>query len=318
MSRVSVVIPSWNGRHLLPFCLAAIGRQDEPDLEVIVVDNGSTDDTAPWLARAHPQVRVIALPVNRGFAAGTNRGIAASERQYILTLNNDAAPDPTYVRVLADHLDTHPTVACCQGRIRQHREPTRIDSLGIRFDAALRAHQIGHGEVDRPDERTARPVDGVSACAALFRRCALDEVSVTGGPFDPTFFAYYEDADLALRLARAGWAASLVPAATCTHLGSATGIEGSSRKTFLLGRNYVLYLARHVGPAGLVTLAPRLAAIRLRRLLSMLRHPRRDLVLSAGELGALPHLWRLLRRTGRPARHDPGRLPRDRPRSRQA
>ena len=305
MSRVSVIIPSWNGRHLLPFCLEALGRQDEPELEVVVVDNGSTDGTAGWLQQCHPDVRIVALPDNAGFAAATNAGIAASERPYILTLNNDAAPGPTYVRRLADFLDLHPAAAACQGRIVLHSDPSIIDSLGIRFDGALRAWQAGRGHREQAGERP-RKIPGVGACAALYRRRALDGISDDGAPFDPAFFAYYEDVDVALRLARAGWSAWLVPEVSCEHVGSATGRDGSFRKTFLLGRNYLLYLARHSGGPGLLRLAPRLLGIRLRRLASLPLHPRRDLTLFLGELAALPRLASALLKGRRDRRAGPG------------
>ena len=305
MSRVTAVIPSWNGRHLLPLCLDAVRRQDEPDLQVTVVDNGSGDGTVNWLRREYPWVDVLPLPANAGFAAATNAGIAASDRRYVLTLNNDAAPEPAYVRRLADFLDSEPRAAACQGRVLQHRDPSVVDSLGIRFDAALRAYQVGSGRRDEPGG-TPRRVAGVSACAALYRRRALDAVAAGGAPFDGGFFAYYEDVDLALRLARAGWSAWLVPEVGCEHVGSATGIDGSFHKTFLLGRNYLLYLARHAGLAGLAALAPRLAGTRVLRLATLLLHPRRDIALFAGEMAALPRLPQALLKGRRDRREPPG------------
>ena len=291
MSRVAIIVASWNGRHLLPFCLDSVRRQDEPDVEVILVDNGSTDGTSPWLARDHPRVRLVRLPENAGFAAATNAGIAATDRRLVLTLNNDCALEPSYVRRLADFLDGQPRAGACQGRVRVHGDPSVVDSLGIRFDAAWRAHQLDHGERDRPG-RAPRPVAGVSACAAMYRRRALESVSTStgGAPFDAGFFAYYEDVDLALRLTRAGWTSWLVPEVDCDHVGSATGVDGSFRKAFLLGRNYLLYLARDRGAAGLAAMAPRLAWGRLVRLVTLVRHPRRDLALFAGEVAAVPRL----------------------------
>ena len=114
--------------------------------------------------------------------------------------------------------------------------------------------------------------------------------------FDPRFFAYYEDVDLALRLEAAGWESWLEPTAACEHVGSATGIDGSMSKAYLLGRNYFLYLARHLGPGGLLRLLPGLARQRLRRLVTWPFHPRRDTALWAGEIAALPHLWTSIRK----------------------
>jgi GT2 family glycosyltransferase len=307
MTRVDVVIPTWNGRHLLPFCLQALTHQQEVDLEILLVDNGSTDGTAAWLDRCHPRIRRLTLPANQGFAAAVNAGVAASSDEFVLILNNDAAPAPLYVSSLATFLASTPSAAAVQGRILRHVDPTRIDSLGICFDPLLRAFQSGF---DEPDPGSGPPVQvfGVTACAALYRRSALAQVADPGTPpaiFDPHFFAYYEDVDLSLRLRGAGWETWLEPATSCEHVGSATGGDGSMGKAFLLGRNYLLYAARHLGGPGLLRLAPGLLGVSLRRLLTWPMHPRRDTALWAGELAALPRLPRALRLGRRSRRHPP-------------
>lgn len=303
MMRVDVVIPTWNGRHLLPFCLEALTRQQDVALEILLVDNGSTDDTVEWLGRHHAHIRCLSLPENQGFAAAVNAGVAASCNDFVLVLNNDAALAPLYVSTLATFLSATPAAAAVQGRILRHVDPTRIDSLGICFDALLRAFQCGY---DEPDPGPGPPcqVSGVTASAALYRRSALTQVADPGIPpaiFDPRFFAYYEDVDLSLRLRAAGWETWLEPATSCQHVGSATGGEGSMGKAFLLGRNYLLYTARHLGGPGLLRLTPGLLGRGLRRLLTWPLHPRRDTALWAGELAALPRLPRAFR-LGRHAR----------------
>jgi GT2 family glycosyltransferase len=292
--RVAVIIPSWNGRHLLGWCLEAVRRQDEADLEVVVVDNGSSDDTAAWLATERPDVRVLGMSVNRGFAEAVNAGIAATSAPYLLVLNNDAAPEPAYARRLADELDARPRAAACQGRILRHDDPSIVDSLGIGLDRRLCASALGHGGRD-PGPGEPREVIGVSATAALYRRRALDEAADPGRPpaiFDPQFFAYYEDVDLALRLEAIGWSSWLVPEVACEHVGSATGVEGSSRKAFLLGRNFILYLTRHRARIGLAAVALAVITRLSRRGLTFILHPRRDLALTAGEIAALRHVPR--------------------------
>jgi len=297
MSQASVIIPTWNGRHLLPFCLHALQTQEGVELEVTVVDNGSTDGTAAWLETRHPHIGRLSLPANLGFAGAVNAGLAASTGEFVLVLNNDAAPAPRYVSTLAAFLARTPAAAAVQGRILRHVDPTRIDSLGICFDPLLRAFQAGFDQPD-PGVGPPRQVAGVSACAVLYRRSALLQVADPGVPpavFDPLFFAYYEDVDLSLRLREAGWETWLEPAASCEHVGSATGGDGSMGKAFLLGRNYVLYAARHLGGYGFLRLLPALLARSLRRLLTWPLHPRRNSALWAGEFAAVPHLPRALR-----------------------
>ena len=299
MNRVAVVIPSWNGRHLLPFCLEALARQSERELETVVVDNGSTDGTAAWLRAEYPRVRVLALSANGGFSAAVNAGLEVSRSPLVFVLNNDAAPGPDCIRILADWLDARPDAGSCQGRVLRHTDPSVIDGLGLEFGPGLRAWQAGRGERDPGPRGEPRPIAGVSACAALYRRTALEAVADPGPPpdvFDPDFFAWYEDVDLALRLARNGWSAWLVPAAECEHVGSATGIAGSWRQMFHLGRNYPLYLARAVGIAGWGRLMPLLSARALLRFAGLALHPRREAALILGACAAIPHLPRALRR----------------------
>lgn len=312
MSRVSVIIPSWNGRHLLPFCLESLRRQKPAVSEVVVVDNGSSDGTTGWLRRMYPEVRLLELGANTGFAGAVNLGIAATTGELVLVLNNDAALSPPYAGRLAGFLVEHPDAAACQGRVLRHNDPTVIDSLGIRFDPLMRAFQIGHGRRDAGPAPDPLEVEGVSACAALYRRAALDRVADPGRPpgiFDPGFFAYYEDVDLALRLKAAGWRAFLLPDVSCEHVGSATGIPDSMRKAYRLGRNYVAYLARHAGAGGLARMAPRLLLSSLRRLATLPLHPRRDLAVLAGEAAALPRLPAALGKGRRDRRHTGKRGP---------
>jgi GT2 family glycosyltransferase len=136
VSQVSVIIPSWNGRHLLPFCLESLRRQEPAVSEVVVVDNGSSDGTARWLRREYPEVRILELRSNAGFAGAVNLGIAATRAELVLVLNNDAALSPDYSGRLARFLAGQPDAAACQGRVLRHDDPTVVDSLGIRFDAA--------------------------------------------------------------------------------------------------------------------------------------------------------------------------------------
>ena len=97
MPEISVIIANWNGAHLLPGCLDALRRQTWRDFEVVVVDNGSSDDSLALLAGDYPEVRVIALAENLGLAGGTNVGIRATNAPIVATLNNDTEVDPRWL-----------------------------------------------------------------------------------------------------------------------------------------------------------------------------------------------------------------------------
>lgn len=228
---VSVVIVNWNGRRWLEQCLPTVAAQTYPRLEIIVVDNGSTDGSVAWLAQSWPDVRVLPLAANVGFAPANNRGIAAARGALILTLNNDTLLEADCMaQLVAAMADAGIGMAAPQ--ILLWRDPARLDSAGIEVDWAGFAWQRGHGQAAKTAD-APQDVFGPSAAAALYRRdllCAL-------GGFDDAFFAYYEDVDLAWRLQRAGWRCRYAPAARVRHWHSATGGQNEPFKQFLLGRN---------------------------------------------------------------------------------
>lgn len=228
MSKVTVIIPTWNGAALLPIALDSLRRQRFQEFEVVVVDNGSEDKTPAVLRESYPEVRVVSLPENRGFAAAANAGIAATESPYVALLNNDAAADPGWLSALVRTLDETPNAGAAASRVLQRRTPSLIDSAGDTF--GVLAYSIGHGDPDGPAYSAPRWVTSACAAAALYRRSALEEV----GPFDERFFAYLEDVDLGLRLLLAGWRTRYVPDAVARHEGSATSARMGSLKLRLI------------------------------------------------------------------------------------
>jgi len=228
---VSVIIVNWNGRRWLESCLPALAGQSYREFEIIVVDNGSEDDSVAWLAEQWPGVRLLALPMNTGFAAANNRGIEAAGGLWIATLNNDTIVDPDWLANLvaaADEAD----VGMVASLVVFWDAPGRVDAAGIEVDKAGLAWNRGHG---RPvEEVTEAPeVFGPNGAAGLYRKQMLVEI----GAFDEDFFAYYEDVDLAWRARRAGWRCRYAPAAVVRHWHSATGGQFPWQKAYLISRN---------------------------------------------------------------------------------
>jgi GT2 family glycosyltransferase len=227
-----VVIPTWNGRALLERCLPTLAGQDAT---VVVVDNGSTDGTVDWLARAWPDVRVVALDRNLGFAAAVNRGVAAGAGDAVLLVNNDVECDPGFVaRLVAPLAD--PAVGSVAGLLLRPGR-TAVDSYGIAVDRTLAGWARCAG-APWPCELDERGLAGPSGGAAAYRRAALEAV----GGFDEALFAYSEDVDLALRLRAAGWRAAGAPDAVGIHLGGASFGRRSAWQVDVAGasRAYVL------------------------------------------------------------------------------
>jgi GT2 family glycosyltransferase len=237
--RVSVIIPTWNGRELLMHALRSLAAQTFTDFETIVVDNASADGTSHAVRTEFPRVRVLALPENRGFAAAVNAGIRAASGETVVLLNNDTEAEPQWLGALVGALDDHPDAGSAMSKMLDDRDRGVIDSAGIRL--GLFASNIGEGEVD--SDAFARPmwVFGPCAGAGAYRRAAL----ATTGLFDESFFAYMEDVDLAARLQLAGFRCLYVPAAVVYHRGSATARRVPDLRFRLLMRNSIIVFLRY-------------------------------------------------------------------------
>jgi GT2 family glycosyltransferase len=240
-SRVVVIVLNWNGRRYLKRCLRSVLGQTYRDLEVVLVDNGSTDGSLALLNEHFPQVRVIANSENRGFAAANNQAIESTDSEYVVTLNNDTKAYPTWLEELVRTASTDERLGACASRMLFAHQPDVINSAGIALDRAGIAWEWRSGERDDPTEREPTEVFGACAGAALYRRAMLDEI----GQFDEDFFAYLEDVDLAWRAQWAGWRTLSVPTARVLHFHSGTAIEGSSFKNRLLGRNKVWLIVKN-------------------------------------------------------------------------
>ena len=212
---VSIVIPAWNSASVLPACLRSLDGQGHTEL--IIIDNASVDGSASLAQELAPHARVISLTENTGFSGASNLGIESSSNDYVLLLNDDAVLRPGYVAGLCATLESEQGAASAVGKlIYEEAGQTYIDSAGIELCAyALRPGDRGQGQLDRGQYDEPTRVFGASAAAALYRRSALLELGEA--PFDPDLFAYYEDVDLAWRLARRGWSHQYVPSVQALH-----------------------------------------------------------------------------------------------------
>jgi GT2 family glycosyltransferase len=226
LTRLSAVVPTLGHSPWLGECLDALGGclGGEPVERVLVVPREALADDAVARAAGRAEV-VVETDGPLGFAAATNRGLAAASGPYLATVNDDAVVAAGWGSALLDALDAHPGAAAAQGV--QLLPDGRVDGAGLAWNRWWQAVQVGHGLTPEGaglgDDDTPREVFGVSATAAVYRRQALEAVALPGGPFDEDLVSYYEDVDLAVRLGATGWRALLVPAVRCRHLGSATG-----------------------------------------------------------------------------------------------
>ena len=220
---VCVTIVTYNSQSFIPACLESVFSQNYRPLEVVIVDNASKDDTPALLRRWAGRARVVYNGRNIGFAAAQNQAIALSRSEWILVLNPDVLLQPGFIEGLVEAGQTDPKTGTVCGKllaIGRDFQPSReahIDSTGIYFTPAMRHFDRGWGEPD--DGRFGEPeyVFGASAAAALYRRKMIADVSGDDAFFDPDFFAYREDADVAWRAQWLGWRCLYTPEAVAYH-----------------------------------------------------------------------------------------------------
>ncbi len=304
----SVVIPSYNGRHLLATCLAGVARHRPRDIpvEVIVADDGSTDDTPGWLADAHPDVRLVRLEQNAGFCGAANAGISAARGEYVQLLNNDTEVTAGWIEAgLAPFAD--PGVGSVAPLVLVRSDPARVDSAGDSYSAFGWPTKRGHGQ---PAARWAgHPpgrVFGASGSSAFYRAEALRAV----GGFDPTFGSYYEDVDLAFRLRWAGYECEFAPGCRILHDLSASYDHASPALQRRMARNAeILFWSNLPGPWLVAAILPHAAFTIAQGLWRMARGRHRPFL--RGKLDALGQ-WSTLRARRR-IRADLARRPVARP-----
>ena len=227
--KVAAVVVTWNSAAWVTGCLRALRAQTRPPDEVVVVDNASADGSAE---RAREEgARVLVLPDNLGFCGANNRGIAATEAALVLLLNPDTALAPDFLEKLAPAFDDPGVGAACGKLLRW--DGRTLDSAGQALGWSRRPVDRGYGRLDEGRYDRAEEVFSACGAAALYRREALAFVAGPGGEvFDPRFFAFYEDLDLAWRLQRAGWRVAYRPEARGRHARGATAGAPGVRRRF--------------------------------------------------------------------------------------
>jgi GT2 family glycosyltransferase len=250
---VSVILATYNTRDLLARCLEALPAALEGvDYEVWVVDNGSQDGTAEWLRAAHPEVRLIRNPDNRGFAAANNQAMAQARGRYFLLLNTDTIPLPGSLTALVDYLERHPEVGMAGGSLLNPDGspqgcaadfPTLWTEL-LLLTGPLGRRLLGPSFPFHPPVESPMPVDWVSGACLLVRREVVEAI----GGLDEGYFMYSEEVDWCWRARRAGWAVVVIPQARVIHLGSATARRMDGWRRRWLYASKARFLRRAYGP----------------------------------------------------------------------
>jgi len=256
----SVVIPNWNRHSETLECIKSVLLQDYASVEVIVVDNGSTDGSVEAIKKIYPKVKVVENKTNQGFARASNQGIRESKGEYVLTLNNDAVAEKNWITELVKASESRKDVGMCASKMVFMQDESTINSTGIIPFKTGYAIDRGFGERDKGQYELQEEVFGPCAGAALYRRDALEDVKLDEMYFDEDYFCYSEDADLAWRMQLAGWKCRYVPTAKVRHTHSSTSIEGSALKTYYMKRNSFATTIKNSSTKNLILYAPFIAA----------------------------------------------------------
>lgn len=246
---------NWNGvKHLRTYLPSVVAHT--PEAEIIVADNGSTDNSLEMLAKEFPSVKTIVLDKNYGFAEGYNRAIEKisevssqnSEPEYIVLLNSDVEVTEGWLAPLLDYMDTHADVAAVQPKIRSWRNKALFEHAGAAggFINTLgypycRGRVLWHVEEDKGQYDTPIEVDWTSGACMLVRTRVYKDC----GGLDASFFAHMEEIDLCWRMRNAGWKLMCLPQSVVYHLGGGSLSYESPRKTYLNHRNNLLMIRKN-------------------------------------------------------------------------
>ena len=241
----SIIIPHYNGRHHLADCLGALAAQTCRDFEVILVDNGSTDDSVAYTRAHYPWVQVVELGRNTGFTGACNAGYAAARGEIIVLLNNDTAVAPDWLAAILAAFRRHPRVGIVAGKMLLFDQRDRLHTAGdyYRLDGIPGNRGVWQKDAGQYDQE--RFVFSACGGAAAYRRALIEEI----GFLDDDFFFSCEDVDMGWRAHLAGWRVLYVPDAVVYHKLKATG--GDVTSSYYDGRNF-LYLIWKNYPASLL------------------------------------------------------------------
>jgi len=249
---VSIIIVSWNAKSVVQQCLPSVVATDYPNLEIIFADNASTDGTAAWIAREHPEVKIVRHPDNWLFCRGNNAAIPHASGDFIVLLNNDVEVPPNWLHPLVDEATQHPDVAAVQPKMLQYDDRNRFEYAGAAggyLDRAgypfTRGRLFNTMERDRGQYDDPRDIFWATGAAILLRRSALDDV----GLLDERFEMHMEEIDLCWRLQRHGYRVRVAPDSVVYHIGGASLPQSSPRKTYYNFRNSLLMLYKNLPPA---------------------------------------------------------------------
>lgn len=213
MTKASIIIPNWNGKDLLEDCLTSLDKQTFRHFETILVDNGSIDLSVDYVSNNFPEIEIIKLSKNFGFAKAINEGVKASKADYVVFLNNDTKAHEDWLKNLVECANKHPEVISVNSKLLNFYDRKLIDGVGISINEVGQARSLGWKEQDKGQFEKEQYIFGATGGASLFRRSDFTKV----GMLDENFFMYSEEVDFAFRAQFSGYKSIFCPKAIVYH-----------------------------------------------------------------------------------------------------
>jgi GT2 family glycosyltransferase len=240
--KVSVLIPVWNGREHLGMVLSSLRAQTTDDFDVTVVDNGSTDGTLAYLKEEWPEVRVLPLPENLGYAGGATQGVEATNGEHVAFLNDDMELEPDWIEQLVAELDRDPRLGVVTSKVMYHRDRRLIYQAGYEYYVYGWCATRGVHEPDEGQYDLRLPSVGGTGAGSIYRRAALERA----GGIDADYFMYCEEVDVGLRVLMAGYTGLYVPSPVAFHVAGAKTGRTPDLQRRLFYRNQLLTWVKDV------------------------------------------------------------------------
>ncbi len=235
----SVIIPNWNGLKFLAPCLDSLTKQTVEPVEVIIVDNASTDGSQALIRDRYPEVTLIELPENRGFTGACNVGMEAAQAPIVILLNNDTEVEPDWIEQVLAAFDRHPDAGSIASKMLLYDQRDTLHNAGDFYRVDGQAGNRGVWQKDGPEFQQEQAVFSACGGSSAYRRAMLDQI----GLLDDAFFFLMEDVDLGWRAQLAGWQCIYAPQAVVYHHLSATG--GGKTASYYAGRNTLRVIAKN-------------------------------------------------------------------------
>lgn len=218
---VSIVIPNRNRKDLLVRCLDSIEKQSYKGVEVIVVDNGSSDGSKRTIIEKYPKVKLIANHENDLFCRAQNQAIKIAQGKYVISLNNDVVLKEDFIDETVKAAELDSKIGMVSGKVMRMDAKT-LDSTGLFLGRSRKPIERGYGKIDVGQYESPGHIFGVGGAVAFFRREMLEDIRINGEYFDEDYGMFYEDLDLCWRAQRKGWKAYYSPSALAYHIRGAT------------------------------------------------------------------------------------------------